>query len=474
MTVNEDKIQAAELRLISASPFTLAGSAFTSAVAVAVLWLYFDHATILLWVAASMIVTLMRGAMWLRIRRIDQDDQTIILWRLRLIVSITVSGAIWGLFGTTFYLVDDPEIRATIVIILASMLASGTIFYSAHLTAHNGYVLSCAFPVAAASFWHGSPTSILFGCITFAYVALIIHAAEVFNRNITGAIRLRLENSALVDGLKAAKETAEAASQTKSQFLANMSHELRTPLNAVIGYSEMLLEDAAAEDRDAAQITDLKRIHTAGRHLLALVNDVLDLSKIEAGRMDVIASTIVLDDFVDEVVATAQPLVESKGNTFVVERSEGLGTVVGDATKLRQVVLNLLSNSAKFTEQGRVTLSVERQRRGKQDWVSVAVTDTGIGIDGKVLATLFTNFTQADPTTASRYGGTGLGLALSQRLCRLMGGDITAESAPGQGSCFTMCVPAMLGAAAPARAEDRMIEKIGDQVIGKLGISPKP
>ncbi len=250
--------------------------------------------------------------------------------------------------------------------------------------------------------------------------------------------------------LAAAKADAEHASRAKSNFLANMSHELRTPLNAVIGYSEILLEDAEAEGRQELT-ADLKRINIAGQHLLSLVNNVLDLSKIEAGRMELETAPIDLDRILAEIVSTCQKLVESNGNVLVLEADAGLGIVSGDGTKLRQVLLNLLSNAAKFTRNGRIGLAVRRERDAQGAWISFAVSDTGIGISAESLGKLFTDFTQADASISSTYGGTGLGLALSQRLCRLMGGDITAVSEPGRGSCFTLRVPAARHAAA-ARA----------------------
>jgi signal transduction histidine kinase len=243
--------------------------------------------------------------------------------------------------------------------------------------------------------------------------------------------------------LAAAKAEAEQSNRAKTRFLANMSHELRTPLNAVIGYSEMLLEDAEADGRTGQHVADLQSIRTAGQHLLSLVDDVLDLSKVEAGRMEVAALPIDLPSFIAQIAQTAQRLVESNGNKLWVERGTDLGTMIGDATKLRQVLFNLLSNAGKFTRRGSIALTVSREPGEGGDWIRLAVSDTGIGISSENLSRLFTDFIQADPSIRTKYGGTGLGLALSRRLCRIMGGEITAESTLGHGSCFTVRLPAV-------------------------------
>ncbi|MEM7333025.1 MAG: response regulator [Chloroflexota bacterium] len=241
--------------------------------------------------------------------------------------------------------------------------------------------------------------------------------------------------------LRQAKEAAEAASRSKSAFLANMSHELRTPLNAIIGYSEMLEEDATDFGHDEF-IPDLQKIQKAGRHLLELINDILDLSKIEAGKMDLFMETFSLSELLEDVAFTIGPLVEKKGNQLVLN-DDDLGTMQADKTKVRQTLFNLLSNASKFTNDGTITIHTTRENMGSEgEWIQIQVIDTGIGIAPEKLEYLFEPFTQADASTTRKYGGTGLGLAISRRFCNMMGGDIIAESEVGKGSTFTVYLPA--------------------------------
>jgi signal transduction histidine kinase len=250
---------------------------------------------------------------------------------------------------------------------------------------------------------------------------------------------IAIENVRLFDEIQAKSRQLAEASERKSQFLASMSHELRTPLNAIIGLTEMMVTNSARFGTEKAQ-EPLRRVNAAGNHLLSLINEVLDLSKIEAGKLELNPEPVNLARLVDEVIGTAGQLAEKNQNRLIVEAQENLGALNADPMRLKQILLNLLSNACKFTKQGEVALRVRKVADGR-DWVELAVLDTGIGLTAEQQAKLFQEFTQADSLTARRYGGTGLGLALSRKLARMMGGDVTVASEAGKGSVFTVRLP---------------------------------
>ena len=261
-------------------------------------------------------------------------------------------------------------------------------------------------------------------------------------------VSMRLEAETIaqrgrVDSLREAMAAAERASHRKSIFLAKMSHELRTPLNAVIGYTEMLKETWEDRGVEARKSNDLDRIHSAGRHLLALVNDVIDLSSIEANRVALNTEPVEIGKLVSDVIATAEPLTRKRDNRLVLNMPEEIGMLELDALKVRQSLLNLLSNAAKFTTKGMIMMTVLRETTARGDFLSLEVTDNGIGMSRAGRERIFQTFSQAEKDTVSRFGGSGLGLALTKRFAEMMGGSISVRSEPGVGSSFTILLPAI-------------------------------
>jgi len=250
---------------------------------------------------------------------------------------------------------------------------------------------------------------------------------------------IAIENARLFDEIQDKNRQLAEASEHKSQFLASMSHELRTPLNAIIGLTEMMVANAARFGTEKA-LEPLRRVNAAGTHLLSLINEILDLSKIEAGKLELNPEPVNLARLINEVIGTAGQLAEKNNNRLIVEAQESLGALTADSMRLKQILLNLLSNACKFTKEGEVELRVRKVADGR-DWVELAVADSGIGMTAEQQAKLFQDFTQADSLTARRYGGTGLGLAITRKLARMMGGDVTVTSEPGKGSVFTVRLP---------------------------------
>jgi signal transduction histidine kinase len=312
--------------------------------------------------------------------------------------------------------------------------------FAAHLAAFCvAYVLNGSFPerVPVAELSTVGMISVL--CATLYSSMMAIYYAYVMMDQ--SALRQEIEKHLVTAAkLRQAKEDAERADEAKAVFLAKMNHQLRTPLNAIIGYSEILLEEVEP-GANSADEADLKTINSAGRHLLSLVSDVLYMPKIEADNVAIALRPVDLDRCLDEVASTCRNLVAQNGNEFILEKAGPLGIIQSDETRLRQILINLLGNAGKFTKNGTVLVRARRNVTVKRPHVVISVEDTGIGIPAEAIASLFTDFNRANSATAKSYGGTGLGLAVSHKLARLLNGDLSVESEPGRGSIFTVQLP---------------------------------
>lgn len=272
---------------------------------------------------------------------------------------------------------------------------------------------------------------------------------------ITNWIGVTIERK-IAHKISVAKETAEAANETKSNFLANMSHELRTPLTAILGYNEMLIEEVVC-DENTHYLSDLKKIKIAGQHLLSLIDDILDLSKIEAGKMEVNLEHFALKPLIEEVYNTVLPMIDKNNNTFLLDYDDNISIIKADLTKIRQILFNLLSNAGKFTDDGLIKLSVMAEQLDSENWVVLSVRDTGIGMSREQLNKLFISFSQAEEATQRKYGGTGLGLSITYKLCQLLGGSINVDSVPGVGTTFTVRIPAVVSSQSPVDTEPKAV-----------------
>jgi signal transduction histidine kinase len=359
-----------------------------------------------------------------------------ILWSCYFYGGVTSPTLAWVLvipLLAFFYLGSSSKLRLIVEVMFAVNVAGFSLFY------FFGFHINNSLPVAAMQGLGLVSTTA--AALYVAMMALYYAQIQASHSELEGEMR---QHMATATALRAATEEAERAGAAKAEFLAKMSHELRTPLNAVIGYSQILLEDAEIEG-DGASMADLTKIHGAGQHLLKLVNEILDLSKIEAGKMELDLEEVDICDLIEEIAEAAKPAALNNGNEFSCTVSPYLGLALCDAARFRNMAGQLLDNAAKFTQNGKVEVIANRVPDDDGDQLVVEIIDTGIGIAPEQITHLFEKFTVADDSSTSKYGGTGLGLALSQKLCKLMGGEILVESALGQGSRFTIRMPLVAG-----------------------------
>ena len=414
------------------------GSALAATVSLTMLWGSVPSSLLLAWSSAILLWLGIRGMMWLRFRREESDDALVARWARPAVIMMSGSGVLWGAFGAGFYLPDDPELSAFVILIVASMVLGGTFAYAAYLPAFNAFVMTTIAPLAVSSCLHGTATSVIFGATTVVNLTLMLSMGRSMNRSIVGMIRLKFANADLVGNLRHAKDAAEVASRVKSEFLATMSHELRTPLNAVLGFSEMI-RDARSGPLDAKYRSYAADIHSSGEHLLALISDILDISKIEAGRLELHEERITIEALAARCLRLVAPRAEQAGIAVRLRVPPDLPAVRADDMRLKQAMLNLLSNAVKFTPPGgSIEIAAALTEAGSLD---ITIADTGIGMRPEDIPVALEPFRQIDSKITRNYGGTGLGLPLARRLLELHGGRLEIESAVGGGTTVTMRLP---------------------------------
>ncbi|HYM04239.1 MAG TPA: HAMP domain-containing sensor histidine kinase [Stellaceae bacterium] len=440
MPTSRESITAAQLRLLMKSPFPIYAAAVTAALTMIILRNDLDSRELFGWGAAMLIWQGLRLGLSHLFHRTQVDDAGAIRWLWPIGVLMTGSGLLWGLFSIGFYEVQDVEMRVFMLFVLTSMITGGSVSFTAYLPAYYGYLVGATLPIALTFVLHGTNASVLMGFVTATYVAFLVIMAQAANRAVTDLIELQLEKAALVSDLSLAKEAAEQASRVKSHFLANMSHELRTPLNAIIGFSDVIrnqLFGTLGSPRYLDYITD---INHSGHHLLRLVNDILDLSKLEAGAVELSNDRIDLRQLVGECMNLLRAQAAEHHLSLAVEVPATLSWLHADELRLKQVMLNLLSNAVKFSwPGGRVAVTAEVTPDGG---MAISVQDTGVGMTEAEIQVALKPFRQVESSVSRRHAGTGLGLPLAKTLAEQHGGTLRVTSARDIGTTVTVYLPA--------------------------------
>ena len=436
-----ERVRAEQIRMVYLhSPSTTGGSLVAGAFLIAVMWNTVSHAILLGWGAALAVHQAFRIYTYRQYLAANPDLAQSRYWGRLYTLATTIAGCIWGGAGLLFY-VPESTISLLYLCLVLFGVASLTIpTLSLFAPAFYPLVVLVLVPFIVRSLASGDMEHIALAIPLVIALALAITFGRRINSLIDESIRRRFENQALIEIAERARLEAEKSNRAKSQFLATMSHELRTPLNAIIGYSELMTRHPERFATEKAR-DPLERILRAGRHLLNLINDLLDMAKIEAGKTSFRYEDVDVAGLVRDAVETTRSLAEQTGSTVSVHTPADLPALKTDPKRLTQVVLNLLSNACKFTERGRIDVTIATAVADGRNWIEIAVADTGVGMGPGELERLFEDFSQGDEATQRRFGGTGLGLAISRRICRAMGGDLTVVSAPAKGSTFTARLP---------------------------------
>jgi signal transduction histidine kinase/CheY-like chemotaxis protein len=437
----DQRVRAEQIRMVYLhSPTTSGGSLVAGAFLVAVMWDSVPHATLLAWGAALAVYQAFRIYNYRRYLAANPNASQARRWGRLYILATTVAGCIWGSAGILFYVPESTLSLVYLCLVLFGVASLTIPTLSLFSPAFYPLVVLVLAPFIVRSLASGEREQIALAVPLVIALVMSITFGRKINLLIDESIRRRFENQSLIEIAERARLEAERASRAKSAFLATMSHELRTPLNAIIGYSELMTQHPARFATESAR-DPLERILRAGRHLLNLINELLDLARIEAGKTNFQYENVDVAALVRDVVETTRSLAEQNGNTVNVVCPVPMAPLRTDPKRLMQVVLNLLSNACKFTEHGKVEVSIATVQADGRNWVDVSVKDTGIGMAHEQLERLFEDFSQGDAATQRKFGGTGLGLAISRRLCRAMGGDLTVVSERGKGSTFTARLP---------------------------------
>ena len=447
------RVRAEQIRMVYLySPTTTGASLFAGAFLVWVMWDVVPRSSAYLWSAFLLVHQAVRIIHYRRYRRANPGPAASRRWGRLYIGATVTAGFIWGSAGIVFYVPDSSLHQAYLCLILFGIASLTIPTLSIFAVAFYPMVVLALTPFIVKAFASGDPHQAGLAIPLIIVLVAAITFGHRLNRMVDESIRRRFDNLNLIAIAEQARGEAEAGSRAKSQFLAMMSHELRTPLNAIIGYSELMTRYPARFQTASAQ-EPLARVLRAGRHLLNIINDLLDVAKIEAGKLSLVYGSVAIPPVLEEVVETTKGMAEQNRLVVSTTCAPDLAPVRTDRKRLFQVLLNLVSNACKFTKDGRVDLTVSLAEEGGQRWLEIAVSDTGIGIAPEQITSIFQDFTQGDAATQQKFGGTGLGLAISRRLCRMMGGSLTAVSETGRGSTFTLRLPAGADAAEAAAGD---------------------
>jgi signal transduction histidine kinase len=408
------------------------------------------------WAALAVSVQALRYWLRHRIRHLAANALVARKWSWPIALVMAMAGLVWGFLGFASFQVTDSEMRIFVLFVVTSLMAGALVSYTAYIPACFAFLLGAALPLAAAFLSEGTSSAMLMGGVAAAFFGVLVAIGRSSNASITALIELQFEKSALVSDLRRARDAAEQASRVKSQFLANMSHELRTPLNAIIGFSDIVRNQLFGPLGNPRYEHYLSDIHQSGHHLLRLVNDILDISKLEAGAMEISEGEVELKDIVVDSVNLVRTQAATRGVSVTVDLPDRLPRLCADELRLKQVVLNLLSNAVKFSHPGgEVNLSA---RLGPGSELAIAVRDSGIGMDASDIRLALQPFRQVENELSRPHEGTGLGLPLAKALIEKHGGTLRIASERDVGTTVTVTLPAsrlLLGAetsAAPTRA----------------------